>query len=71
MSPGTKRMAALPRDAKINAYNDAIAALQALESDADEPGDRDARHWLADKLDKECQRWLKSLSSYSNPTKGD
>lgn len=54
-------MKRIPVDSKINAYNDAISALEMLESDADEPRDREARHWLADKLDKECQRWLKRI----------
>lgn len=54
-------MKRIPPDAKINAYNDAIAALEMLSSDSDTPEDKEARHWLADKLDKECQRWMAKL----------
>lgn len=51
----------IPVGAKMAAYDDAIGFLIAQESDSDEPGDREARHWLADKLDKECDRWVQSL----------
>jgi hypothetical protein len=54
-------MKRIPIGSKVSAYNDAIEALRMLESDADEPGDKEAREWLADKLDKECDRWLASL----------
>lgn len=56
-------------DAKINAYNDAIAALENQESDSDTADDKAARQWLADKLDRECQRWMKSLRAFAS-TKG-
>lgn len=49
-------MKRIPLDAKICAYNDAIGFLIAQESDSDTPADVDARHWLAQKLDKECDR---------------
>jgi hypothetical protein len=56
-------MKRIPLDAKINAYNDAIAALRMHESDSDTPEDVDARHWLADKLDKEADRLQAKLNA--------
>ena len=49
-------------DAKVDAYNRAIDLLRGEECAYDEEGDyRAARYWLADKLDKECDRWVKSV----------
>lgn len=62
-----KRRKEIERDAKINAYNDAIAALENLESDSDTPADKEARQWLADKLDKECDRLVRRASTTVRP----
>ena len=57
-------MKRIPADAKINAYNDAISFLEAMESDSDTPDDKRARDWLAGKLDKEADR----LAARSSPS---
>lgn len=49
-------MKRIPAEAKIVAYNDAIAALEALYTDHDTEDERRARVWLADKLNKEADR---------------
>ena len=51
-------MKRLTIDNKMAAYDDAINALRAMESDSDGPGDKDARFWLAAKLDKEADRMV-------------
>lgn len=56
-------MKRIPLDAKIGAYNDAIAFLEAQESDSDTPDDKEARKWLAEKLDKECDRLVRRAST--------
>jgi hypothetical protein len=64
---GQQRLVRLDSDRyrleKIEAYNVAIEALRAHESaDPDPDGlDRKLRHRLADKLDREIQRWVDSL----------
>lgn len=49
----------LTKDSKINAYNDALNYLRSEESRSDTKDDGKARLWLADKLDKECDKWLR------------
>lgn len=61
-------MKRIPLDAKVSAYNDAIDALRMLESDSDTPADVDARHWLADKLDKEADRIADRIRACSKNT---
>lgn len=50
----------LSRSSKINAYNDAILYLESEESSSDTGDDHEARLWLAKKLDKECQKYVKN-----------
>ena len=54
-------MKRLPKEAKMHAYDDAINALRTMESDSDSPEDKEARFWLATKLDKECEAWLNKI----------
>ena len=49
-------MARISNFSKVNALNEAIAFLQSYESESDEAGDKDAREWLANKLDREADR---------------
>ena len=52
----------LSKDGKIDAYNMAISYLCGEECAYDPDGDyKEARLWLADKLHKECDRWLLHL----------
>lgn len=55
----------IPREAKEWAYECAIQYLRVEECTGDTSDDFRARRWLADKLDRECNRWLKRLK----PTK--
>lgn len=43
---------------KVDAYNVAIEALRHHESDADTSFSRAMRMRLADRLDRECQKWV-------------
>lgn len=52
-------MSKLPVDPKLNAYEEAIGHLRA--ADSEDPDEMRAFHWLADKLDRECQKWFNSL----------
>ena len=52
-------MKRIPSDAKVVAYNDAIAALEMLSTDHDTPDEVRARKWLADKLDRECDALIR------------
>lgn len=56
-------MKRIPTDAKIVAYNDAVAALLEMETDHDTEDEVRARRWLADKLDKECDRLVRRVDS--------
>ena len=47
---------------KIESYEVAIAALRAQESESDTPLSKPMREKLANKLDKECQRWLENCN---------
>lgn len=49
------------RSEMIEAYEIAITGLRMHESDSDTELSKPARHALAEKLDKECKRWLKYL----------
>ena len=49
------------RDEMIEAYNVAIEGLHMHESDSDTELSKAARMHLAKRLDKQCDRWLKSL----------
>lgn len=55
-------MKRLSQESKIAAYNDAIEYLRTEESGSDTPEDVEARKWLADKLDRECNRWYASVN---------
>lgn len=49
----------LSRDGKMDAYEMAISYLRGEECSYDPDGDyRLARHWLANKLDRELTSWL-------------
>ncbi len=50
-------------DAKLAAYNEAIEYLRTEECSYDKDEDRAARKWLADKLDKECNKWYGSIKT--------
>lgn len=51
---------------RISALNDAVDSLRMQESESDEPGDKEARMQLADKLDREARslgiRWVERES---------
>lgn len=49
-------MARISNFSKLNALNDAIACLQSHESKSDGSGDKEAREWLANRLDREADR---------------
>jgi hypothetical protein len=54
-------MKRISRDAKIIVYNEAVDYLASEECSYDNEIDiRAARKWLRNKLDKECDRWLKN-----------
>ena len=55
---------------KANAYEDAIAFLISFESDSDGVGDREAREWLAKKLNKDCDRMLNAAAKAVIDTPG-
>ena len=60
-------MKRIPSDAKVVAYNDAIAALEMLSTDHDTPDEVRARKWLADKLDRECDALIRRVDRTAKP----
>jgi hypothetical protein len=58
-------------DGKKDAYEQAISYLRGEECAYDNEGDfREARYWLADKLDKECNRFLNKISKKKKSNNG-
>ena len=49
---------------KVDAFNVAISALRYHESDSDTQFSRAMRRRLADRLDRECQRWVNNHPPY-------
>lgn len=56
-------MKRLSADAKLDAYTMAIEYLKIEECTYDTDEYRAARKWLADKLDKECDKWYSSIKT--------
>jgi hypothetical protein len=51
-------MKTVKKEEKIDAYEVAISALLSYESDADTQNSARTREWLADKLNRECQKMV-------------